>query len=78
MQNALHQAKQKYDNDLKLSKMGYDSKEADRQRQFEAFQAEAERRSREAIEAAKLEVQAYLQGLQIDIGKPGIGGGMEQ
>lgn len=71
--NALHQAKQKYDNDLKLLKMEYDSKEADRQRQFEAFQSEAERRSREAIEAAKLEMQALLAGFHADLGPAGIG-----
>jgi hypothetical protein len=46
--------------------------------QFKAQQADLDRKSREAIETAKLEVQAYLQGLQIDMGRPGIGGGLEQ
>ncbi len=49
----------------------------ERDRMFEAREAELERASREAIEAAKLEVQALLKGLQMDIGRPGIGTGLQ-
>jgi hypothetical protein len=45
--------------------------------QFKASEADKGRASREAIEAAKLEVQAYLASLPVDIGQPGMGAGME-
>ena len=41
--------------------------------QAEAINKEADRRSKEAIETAKLEVQAMLEGWKTDLGKPGIG-----
>lgn len=47
------------------------------QLQFKANEAALDRRSREAIESAKLEVQAFLQGLRIDMGQPGIGAGLQ-
>lgn len=47
--------------------------------QFEAREAAAERRSRELIEAAKLEFSALLKPVAVpDIGAPGIGGGLAQ
>jgi hypothetical protein len=45
--------------------------------QFKMHEADKDRASREAIEAAKLEVQAYLASLPVDIGQPGMGAGME-
>jgi hypothetical protein len=38
---------------------------------------DANRTSREAIETAKLEMQAFIEGLQADLGKPGIGAGLQ-
>lgn len=46
--------------------------------QFKAQQAELDRKSREAIETAKLEMQAMIAGMQVDMGNPGIGEGMQQ
>lgn len=46
--------------------------------QFKAQQADLDRKSREAIETAKLEMQAMIAGMQVDIGNPGIGEGMQQ
>lgn len=46
---------------------------------FESMEAAAERRSRELIEAAKLEFSALLKPVPVsDIGAPGIGGGLAQ
>lgn len=45
--------------------------------QFKASEADKDRASREAIEAAKLEVQAYLKSLPVDLGQPGMGSGLE-
>jgi hypothetical protein len=45
--------------------------------QVKMHEADKDRASREAIEAAKLEVQAYLARLPIDIGQPGMGAGIE-
>ena len=39
--------------------------------------ARAERASREAIEAAKLEMQAFLAGMKADLGQPGMGAGLQ-
>lgn len=41
--------------------------------QYDASEARAERASKEAIEAAKLEMQAFLAGAKVDIGPPGMG-----
>jgi hypothetical protein len=41
--------------------------------QFDAEQKERDRESKEAIEIMKAEVQAFFEGLRIDIGRPGIG-----
>jgi hypothetical protein len=38
----------------------------------------AERRSREAIEAAKLEMQAFLSSMRVDLGQPGMGAGLQE
>lgn len=46
--------------------------------QFKAQQADLDRKSREAIETAKLEMQAMIAGMQVDMGNPGIGEGMQQ
>lgn len=45
--------------------------------QAKAMEAAAERASKEAIEAAKLEFQALLEGIRMDIGQPGIGAGLQ-
>lgn len=45
--------------------------------QFKAVEADKERASKEAIEAAKLEVQAFLAGLKVDMGQPGMGAGLQ-
>lgn len=45
--------------------------------QFKAAQADADRKSREAIETAKLEMQAFLAGLNVDMGQPGMGAGLQ-
>lgn len=37
----------------------------------------ADRASREAIEVAKLEIQALIEGFKTDLGKPGIGAGLQ-
>jgi hypothetical protein len=49
----------------------------DRDRQAALIQAQLETHSRETIEAAKLEVQALLDGMRMDIGQAGIGAGMQ-
>lgn len=46
--------------------------------QFKQMQDDAERRSREAIEAAKLEIQAMLGARAVDMGQPGIGAGLQE
>jgi len=47
------------------------------QMQMDSIKEGADRRSRETIEAAKLEVQTMLAGLKLDIGRPGIGAGLQ-
>lgn len=47
------------------------------QLQFKTSEADKDRASREAIEVAKLEVQAYLASLPVELGRPGIGAGLE-
>ena len=39
---------------------------------------EADRISKETIEAAKLEIQAVLAGCKVDLGEPGIGAGLQE
>jgi len=39
---------------------------------------EADRLSKETIEAAKLEIQTFLEGMKIDLGDPGIGAGLQE
>lgn len=39
---------------------------------------DAERRSREAIETAKLEMQSFLSSMRVDLGAPGIGSGLQE
>lgn len=39
---------------------------------------EADRRSREAIETAKMEMQALMESIRIDLGQQGIGAGLQQ
>lgn len=45
---------------------------------LQSAEKEADRLSRETIEAAKLEIQTMLEGLKIDLGKPGIGSGLQE
>ena len=45
---------------------------------MDAANSEADRISRETIESAKLEIQAMLAGLKEDLGKPGIGAGLQE
>lgn len=44
----------------------------------EMLNGAAERASKEAIEAAKMEIQALIEGIKIDIGKPGVGAGLQE
>ena len=44
----------------------------------DSINKEEDRRSREAIEAAKLEVQAMLKGMSIDLGQKGTGAGLQE
>lgn len=77
-QFAMQTATQKSQFDLQVKAMQEEHKrdmEAMRLR-FEAMDRNADRASREAIEAAKLEVQAMLKGVGMDIGQPGIGAGL--
>lgn len=60
------QLREQYNADLEEMKMRVDS-----------INQEEDRRSREAIEAAKLEISAMLKGLREDLGKPGIGAGLQ-
>ena len=46
--------------------------------QVESANKEADRVSRETIETAKLEIQTLLAGLKEDLGKPGIGAGLQE
>lgn len=62
----IEQAKRDYEAQLALMKYSLDTE-----------QKEADRRSKEAIEAVKLEVQAIIEGHKIDLGKPGIGAELE-
>lgn len=39
---------------------------------------EADRISKETIEAAKLEIQAMLEGFKVDLGEPGVGAGLQE
>ena len=45
---------------------------------IESANKEADRVSKETIEAAKLEIEAMLEGFKIDLGKPGIGEGLQE
>jgi hypothetical protein len=40
--------------------------------------AEADRLSRETIAAAQLEIKAMIEGMKVDVGKPGIGAGLQR
>lgn len=64
---ALEQMKQDGQNAAKLSQMI-----------MELGNKEADRRSKEAIEAAKLEMQAMMNSLKIDLGMAGMGAGLQQ
>ncbi|MGD9381209.1 MAG: hypothetical protein PVI03_02080 [Candidatus Thorarchaeota archaeon] len=46
--------------------------------EYDAKEKEADRLSKEAIEAAKLEAQAALEGQRLDVGKEGIGAGLQE
>lgn len=45
--------------------------------QIEQMNRDADRRSREAIETMKAEMQAIMKGIQMDLGKPGIAAGVQ-
>lgn len=65
--------KDQYDSQLSMMKQEAEDKEAEMQRQFEAIQNQLDRASKEAIEAAKLEAQGLIAGLNFDFGPQGIG-----
>lgn len=58
----INQLKEQYKSDLELMRM-----------QAQMIKDDKDRQSREAIEIMKAEMQAFLAGLKVDIGKPGIG-----
>ena len=62
---------------IEQAKRDYEAQIAMMKYQLDTDQKEADRRSKEAIEAAKLEVQAIIEGFKLDLGKPGIGAGLE-
>jgi len=78
MQLQLNQAKQDYDGQVKLLQAQFDAQMEQYKQSVQANDKERDRQSREAIEAAKLEVQAFLEGARIDIGKPGMGAGLQE
>lgn len=71
MQNDLRYA-------IEAMKLQQQSSMEQMQMRLEMMDKEADRRSREAIEAAKLEIQAMLQMREIDLGMPGIGAGLNE
>lgn len=74
------QAKQmevEFKGQIEQAKRDYEAQLAMMKYQLDTEQKEADRRSKEAIEAAKLEVQAIIEGFKLDLGKPGIGAGLE-
>jgi len=64
---------------LALEQMKADYEQAKKlfETQARASDAEADRLSRETIEAAKLEIKAMLEGFKIDLGRSGIGEGLQ-
>lgn len=58
----INQLKEQYKSDLELMRM-----------QAQMIKDDKDRQSREAIEIMKAEMQAFMAGLKVDIGKPGIG-----
>jgi rubrerythrin len=63
----VEQMRQQSEHQMKLMEMRMDQMEK-----------EAERRSREAMEAARLEIQSMLGARQVDLGQPGIGAGLQE
>ena len=61
---------------LEQAKIQHQQEMAMLKAQVEIAQKEADRQSKEAIEAAKLELKAFLEGFNVDIGKPGLGAGL--
>lgn len=81
----LAQMQEQYKREIEMLNMQMENEKKSRDQQLEimkmhqdAAEARAERASREAIESAKLEMQAFLAGMNTDIGKPGIGAGLQE
>ena len=77
-QQQIAQMKSQVDAQLKQMQSHYDMQLKIMQAQQDAADKEADRRSREAIETAKLETEAMIKGFQMDLGKPGIGAGLQE
>lgn len=79
----LAQMQEQHKREIEMLKMQMDNEKKSRDQQLEimrmnneAEKARQERVSRESIEAAKLEMQAFLAGFNRDIGQPGFGAGL--
>jgi len=74
------QAELKAEVDIALEQLkGMQAKELEEMKvRSKAVNDEADRLSKETIEAAKLEISAMLEGFKADLGKPGIGAGLQE
>lgn len=76
-QMQMAQQKVQFDGQVQQMKEGFAHEREMMKMQFAANEAKADRASREAIEAAKLEFQALLAGYKgVDIGQPGLAAGL--
>lgn len=55
----------------------FEAMDRDAQRRHELVMQQAELRSKESVEAMKAEVQAWIKGLQFDLGQPGLSAGVQ-
>lgn len=69
--------KEQMKSQISMIKAQFDAEQKERDRQFEAFQKERDKESKENIEIMKSEIAAMIEGLRVDIGKPGIGAELE-
>lgn len=72
------QLKAGYEREIEMIKMQMANATDKQKLEAELINKAAERASKEAIEVAKLEVEAYLQNKEIDLGAPGIGAGLQE
>jgi hypothetical protein len=70
------QQKVQFDGQVQQMKAQFEHEREIMKLQQKASEARADRASREAIEAAKLEFQALIAGYNVDIGQPGLGAGL--